>query len=106
MRISDWSSDVCSSDLALACAWARLGAVSASAATPARYARRGRPVWPNEFRRMDSPLKTYPTPWRIPDVRDEDQDASTIITGRVSHNNRSEERRVGKKCVRTCKTRW
>src|SRR3546814_2163892 len=60
MRISDWSSDVCSSDLP-----AELVALF-------RAASRGRPVAP----------------------------AARITT------RRSEERRVGKECVSTCRSRW
>src|SRR3546814_9524709 len=63
MRISDWSSDVCSSDLARYRILSHATALAprTSAALPARPARR---------------------------------DA------------RSEERRVGKECVSTCRSRW
>src|SRR3546814_2098551 len=60
MRISDWSSDVCSSDL-LRSAGLRAG-----------------------FRPDDG--LAHPAPW----------------AGRA----RSEERRVGKECVSTCRSRW
>src|SRR3546814_8202606 len=58
MRISDWSSDVCSSDLTCAYAF--------SAGAPGRAA-------------------SLPPPGAAP---------------------RSEERRVGKECVSTCRSRW
>src|SRR3546814_2493765 len=58
MRISDWSSDVCSSDL-------------------------GARVSP---RRARTPPRTRP--------------------GGRRGNRRSEERRVGKECVSTCRSRW
>src|SRR3546814_5103450 len=64
MRISDWSSDVCSSDLSL-----RVHAV----------------------RKMAIP------DWRWPDCS---------ATARASSHRRSEERRVGKECVSTCRSRW
>src|SRR3546814_1159625 len=67
MRISDWSSDVCSSDLNL---------------DPARGARLG-----EDMPRI-SPLALLP-PGRLPAV---------LL--------RSEERRVGKECVSTCRSRW
>src|SRR3546814_6635893 len=72
MRISDWSSDVCSSDLAAA----RAG----GAAGPARQRGGGHPV---HARAQDGALQ--------PPLR-----------GDV----RSEERRVGKECVSTCRSRW
>src|SRR3546814_7109456 len=58
MRISDWSSDVCSSDLIK---------VSNGVA---------------------------------------DLDAGTILNRCYGDANRSEERRVGKECVSTCRSRW
>src|SRR3546814_8771066 len=61
MRISDWSSDVCSSDL--------------------RAGRRHRAAEP-----LSLPL---------------DRDLKQRVRGR-----RSEERRVGKECVSTCRSRW
>src|SRR3546814_16236012 len=68
MRISDWSSDVCSSDLAT---------------SPGRP-----PPWTPYF---EMPALSFPTsssraPWR-------------------SAPGRSEERRVGKECVSTCRSR-
>src|SRR3546814_5363076 len=68
MRISDWSSDVCSSDLfeAAAC---------------------GVPVVSDWWDGLDD----FFTP-----------DAEILI----ARNSRSEERRVGKECVSTCRSRW
>src|SRR3546814_7115933 len=63
MRISDWSSDVCSSDLA---------APTLASKRPALY-------W-------TSPATLPPMPAR--------------------EKSRSEERRVGKECVSTCRSRW
>src|SRR3546814_16315952 len=91
MRISDWSSDVCASDL------------------PGQPERR-------LFRRLEdatvpesnggSDLHRSQRQRGIPG-RDQDRDAhrlppheSQIIPGR------SEERRVGKECVSTCRSRW
>src|SRR3546814_11081935 len=72
MRISDWSSDVCSSDLA-----GRSGR--------SLYADRRRPQWPGLHRvgrlRRSRNLRHRP-------------------------RGRSEERRVGKECVSTCRSRW
>src|SRR3546814_10569702 len=66
MRISDWSSDVCSSDLLRA-----LGA---------------------EDRILDV----------VPDARISPMDPKSVAGG----ERRSEERRVGKECVSTCRSRW
>src|SRR3546814_4305349 len=74
-RISDWSSDVCSSDLA--------GASSTHSASPSdRWVK-------TEKRRIDS----ISSP-----------NSSTRIA--CSSVARSEERRVGKECVSTCRSRW
>src|SRR3546814_3449707 len=71
MRISDWSSDVCSSDLSPR-DQARKGQIAddADAPSPFRHARN-----------------------------------MAIIPRRVI-STRSEERRVGKECVSTCRSRW
>src|SRR3546814_18237586 len=71
MRISDWSSDVCSSDLPACCMrWA---------SPPC-----SRPAWSRHW-----------APWRR---------ASASAVPRAT--GRSEERRVGKECVSTCRSRW
>src|SRR3546814_2233357 len=63
MRISDWSSDVCSSDLRTPTAPSR--------SVPSRD------TWHSDFSQLALPLFM-----------------------------RSEERRVGKECVSTCRSRW
>src|SRR3546814_6750301 len=82
MRISDWSSDVCSSDLP-SCIYTRTQPyVHAYQYTPQMYTPtamlRRITCSPGVAKIMPSP----PTP------------------------NRSEERRVGKECVSTCRSRW
>src|SRR3546814_10389485 len=74
MRISDWSSDVCSSDLS-PCRWRHRSAGHRS--RPERKAR-----------------------GTVPCAR--------LLTGvtKAGDGNRSEERRVGKECVSTCRSRW
>src|SRR3546814_2472462 len=67
MRISDWSSDVCSSDL---------------------------PHHVEHQRLFSSSATTY-TPLGVPFV------LQALLRGY-----RSEERRVGKECVSTCRSRW
>src|SRR3546814_9045387 len=78
MRISDWSSDVCSSDLAVS---ARRRALAA-AAQQVEDRTRGQPV-----RFEDLHLDCVAEP----------------VGGSVR---RSEGRRVGKECVSTCRSRW
>src|SRR3546814_6597526 len=75
MRISDWSSDVCSSDLLLR------GERDARvrAAHPVGPAARGGDGHPHRGHRRDRPGPRH---------------------------RRSEERRVGKECVSTCRSRW
>src|SRR3546814_12664728 len=104
MRISDWSSDVCSSDLV------RMGesldadviAVRLTgpfrfvvAAAPAYLDRHGRPQTPEELREHRCIRFRLATgalmPW-------------TFEKGNREY--RSEERRVGKECVSTCRSRW
>src|SRR3546814_2830204 len=69
MRISDWSSDVCSSDLS----------------SSSKISRR--------------PRENHD----LPSVKEQHSDTTCVSAG--SHA-RSEERRVGKECVSTCRSRW
>src|SRR3546814_2044975 len=83
MRISDWSSDVCSSDL-------EEPIVSISTTSPV--------------------IETHPFRYRV-GLRTNNSspimNLGLVIIKRlgVSHH-RSEERRVGKECVSTCRSRW
>src|SRR3546814_16023582 len=94
MRISDWSSDVCSSDL--------LGDFPAQVP---RVAKSLVQALAHEWRRLVS---------RIPQKKDValpppigDQRMETIGRGPPDAALiRSEERRVGKECVSTCRSRW
>src|SRR3546814_1757606 len=99
MRISDWSSDVCSSDLApdigrggglpMVALGVRLveqvGVVVRIAPREAQD-----PEWVQDERHVLDP-----------DVADQMRH-----TGLRVHVVRSEERRVGKACVSTCRSRW
>src|SRR3546814_3840752 len=93
MRISDWSSDVCSSDLPRASQYLVLGA-KCHAAIHGKFA---------------------------PDIDDVQAVALPVLRHRIVRNykaeaegltieaiiqSRSEERRVGKECVSTCRSRW
>src|SRR3546814_21152455 len=78
MRISEWSSDVCSSDLLKS----GLG--------------------PNS-NRWSSPQAKL---WRRYSATEAPSINASISARRPCRGARSEERRVGKECVRTCRSRW
>src|SRR3546814_16196724 len=86
MRISDWSSDVCSSDL-FEERLERLWTCGLEAGRPHRV-------------RCQGPLRRISRQCAQLQCR-----ASASRTCR-SNGQRSEERRVGKECVSTCKSRW
>src|SRR3546814_20544890 len=77
MRISDWSSDVCSSDLT-ACLWCRTGTMPKPTTALSSQMRAGR-----------SRLTR-----------------SSTGNCRRRGFSRSEERRVGNECISTCRSRW
>src|SRR3546814_16477836 len=104
MRISDWSSDVCSSDLTVPArklydlvrnlpegAEVRLDFDETKALLRCGRSRITLPVKPaNEFPQLD------------------DRGLETAVTFELPEGElkRSEERRVGKECVSTCRSRW
>src|SRR3546814_4394463 len=100
MRISDWSSDVCSSDLVPA------GPPGAGARHPGdarRGAARRRPrLRPQRLgRRRAGDDVRHPAP--VPHLRAAAMGSGpSLIAAAVS----SEERRVGNECVSTCRSRW
>src|SRR3546814_17648613 len=79
MRISDWSSDVCSSDLPVA---SHVGQDRLGGGMPAC------------FGHAAVGLFRHPG------------DDQNFLGARHRDIERSEERRVGKECVSTCRTRW
>src|SRR3546814_19632129 len=82
MRISDWSSDVCSSDLAFIS-----HAVLLDQGCPHC------PIFPTAASRRSLGRVSVPV-WLI------------ILSDQLRIVARSEERRVGKECVSTCRYRW
>src|SRR3546814_12040597 len=93
MRISDWSSDVCSSDLLRSAA--------------------GR----STHERLFYGRKGTPTAWSLADALTEMEPGAegtmlypsgvaAIACALMAVLKRSEERRVGKECVSTCRSRW
>src|SRR3546814_12712546 len=92
MRISDWSSDVCSSDL--------------RTEMTLRYRehlieKRGRQAWESAIagRLADRSRE-------MPQVKGEFEVSRSMEPGCDLGDGRSEERRVGKECVSTCRSRW
>src|SRR3546814_19069455 len=94
MRISDWSSDVCSSDLpssVMKYFEAQLSAfVNGHVYTNDEHYRA----------QIDGAADRWP-PWRLWKVSESEPRKGSPI--RVY---RSDERRVGKECVSTCRSRW
>src|SRR3546814_7321331 len=83
MRISDWSSDVCSSDLL--------------ARSPQRRRRQDMGASP-ALMRSEGPDHRFSVPMRA-------HSAPSDAGGERGVGTRSEERRVGKECVSTCRFR-
>src|SRR3546814_19148122 len=98
MRISDWSSDVCSSDLD-----AQPGTANAAPATLSLARIRFAPEIEGDrilTARGESVLYIKDARWAAP--------APDLFSQALARQfaTRSEERRVGKECVSTCRSRW
>src|SRR3546814_11033413 len=93
MRISDWSSDVCSSDLV-----GSIGVVSAGFGFPELLSKIG----------VERRVHTSGTRKAMLDpFRPEQPEDLALLAGlQQDIHKRSEERRVGKECVRTGRYRW
>src|SRR3546814_11100995 len=96
MRISDWSSDVCSSDLKGMASSPQCLVVEAETSRIVRPANYGLGEGPSE---RDRKLVHS---GRGIGHRDLDHAVAVHAHGK----GRSEERRVGKECVSTCRSRW
>src|SRR3546814_17017043 len=96
MRISDWSSDVCSSDLQLLdSATSRRMRIVLPEGEEERILRAADLL----LRRGVADLTLLGDPIRI-------SAHAARVGADVSAATRSEERRVGKECVSTCRSRW
>src|SRR3546814_15940878 len=110
MRISDWSSDVCSSDLAAYQHAADRGGIAHRRRCGAKHSQ--------QSTRQRADILQYglddPDPSRTAFVRARDRvdgsDRAPLRQARIAcppaGGGRSEERRVGKECVGTCRLRW
>src|SRR3546814_19114578 len=87
MRISDWSSDVCSSDLTTRCC-----EKPSEGAQQKRTCKHGS-ITARWWRKC---VLIGPTP----------QESGVCFANFTFCHVRSEERRVGKECVSTCRSRW
>src|SRR3546814_12260145 len=111
MRISDWSSDVCSSDLQIG-----QGGRRYNSSTKAGEQRLRDPCPPTRIDRRPIAVERRIEPafgaelgiGMPTDVREQASHvAQSCETGRfVGKKRRSEERRVGKEGVSTCRSRW
>src|SRR3546814_13136785 len=102
MRISDWSSDVCSSDLIVEAgivAEAHRRRVAAMLAADAEL-----DVLAHAAAALGGQLDQFADAGLI----DGDEGIALADAGLevILHEQRSEERRVGKECVRKCRSRW
>src|SRR3546814_11434356 len=108
MRISDWSSDVCSSDLRR---------VSRLPSQGMNWLNKRIPLWQTESRllswahsfqlagpesRLSKPLSGRMTSH----MGSGQPHCDSVFTPMITLLGRSEERRVGKECVSTCRSRW
>src|SRR3546814_16736097 len=93
MRISDWSSDVCSSDL--------VSRLSAPLVNEVIIGLPDKDRFNGSAPRYDGKFAKYVTNPSLPEL------IQVLYPGVTAPNLfRSEERRVGKACVSTCRSRW
>src|SRR3546814_13663738 len=96
MRISDWSSDVCSSDLSTR--WVGSDSQESAEYVGLELLHVGKVLL------AEGPQRLVP----LLEVLRELHVGAGIIPEAITHktSQRSEERRVGKECVSTCRSRW
>src|SRR3546814_2978224 len=90
MRISDWSSDVCSSDLDWTAFQQARSELGASFVRILGYFH-------------EDGVKSVAA---IEDAMRRADSAALVLPAHTLKGERSEERRVGKECVSTCRSRW
>src|SRR3546814_3816204 len=93
MRISDWSSDVCSSDLLVRPACLEIDLV--------------RVDYPGSHWQLEGKADRIALVLGKDDAEIEQaKQADEVCHAGLEEGERSEERRVGKECVSTCRSRW
>src|SRR3546814_9204426 len=98
MRISDWSSDVCSSDL--------LPGLHAALQLPPLFGGRSGPLWRSQPPRYRAWQAGMARAARRAAEQEDFPYTIRVLSDITESNGRSEERRVGKGCVRTGRSRW
>src|SRR3546814_13289398 len=109
MRISDWSSDVCSSDLAVRAT--QIGQHLADQLVELVAVEFGHPRPPphrigNDKTTISDPMQSVRTLGSGPIKCVVVTEAGKMAGQGASAGHSSEERAVGKECVSTCRTRW
>src|SRR3546814_14475447 len=100
MRISDWSSDVCSSDLD-----ARHAALRAKG-QQMRTRVKEQAVDPEAAKEAQRQVDEFAGKTAEPEAPKDDTPFVISTASKEELMARSEERRVGKECVSTCRSRW
>src|SRR3546814_14858747 len=123
MRISDWSSDVCSSDLVAKVIASSIrkgnvldigGSLYTVLSAESFFPGKGTPTTQIDMRRLSDGIKTsqrYRTTEQVERAFVEEQAFSYLYQDGddyvfMNPERRSEERRGGKECVRTGRSRW
>src|SRR3546814_19200738 len=101
MRISDSISDVCSSDLLLNVLEYRLAEADYLGGSDYSIADMAAWPWVQASWLLDVDLASFPAVSRWSQAI-----AARQAVIRAARSGRSEERRVGKECVRKCRSRW
>src|SRR3546814_19976370 len=106
MRISDWSSDVCSSDLLAGWVLALTGGEELAEDGLVDFGRLDLGALQRLFDRQRAELRGSQAGQAS--IEGPDRSAGRACNYDIGHlrNSRSEERRVGKECVSTCRSRW
>src|SRR3546814_16349670 len=110
MRISDWSSDVCSSDLISDLSFdadglAERGFQFVKIEAAALLDRASNDDAANEVRLLKQALDRAGVDLIVEGIETE-QMLVELLDFNIDYGQRSEERRVGKECVSTCRSRW
>src|SRR3546814_18851037 len=101
MRISDWSPDVCSSDL--------IPGVMADHHLDAALPEPGHHIAVGDvgpLHRIAKVIHHLGDPGHADAADADEMDGPDIAANAFHRSSRSEERRVGKACVSTCRSRW